>query len=271
MRVYVHKSGFMQDILRHIAKGYVWYIRGIVPAAKVTSVAAKLAVNFQTEMNASRRAYRKVQGRANARLFLYPVRADAIEFVLLMTAGESACRATERFEHVGDKRRRLQFDDRYEAVMLPASGAVPRWTWRLSQEAYDAYAAAVRVAARKANEEDTRHIVSIIYGMPGFRGLRMQMIGLLKLLHAEWKRAGKGASCPYVSTKPKGYLRLIDIKMVPLEDVVACVAAGRSPIPHHLIYDRSQQRGVQAHEIVDRAKPVGHAAVEAGNADTAGA
>ena len=27
MRVYVHKPGIMQDILRHIAKGYAWYIR----------------------------------------------------------------------------------------------------------------------------------------------------------------------------------------------------------------------------------------------------
>ncbi|TSD83275.1 hypothetical protein FFK22_038585 [Mycobacterium sp. KBS0706] len=267
MRVYVHKSGIMQDILRHIAKGYVWYIRGVVPAERVVSVAMKLAVKFQTEMSASRRAYRKAQGRANARLFLHPVRADAFEFVLLLTDGEHAGRITERFQSVADKRCRLVFNDRFEAIRMPAAGGTARWTWRLTDEAYDAYGAAVQIGVRKSDETEIRRMISLIYGMPGFRGLRRQMVGLLKLLHAEWKRAGKGESCPYVSTKPKGYLRLIDIKTIPLDDVVARIAAGRRAIPHHLVYDRSQQHGGQAVEAVYCPDSSSHPAAEARHAD----
>jgi len=267
MRVYVHKSGIMQDILRHIAKGYVWYIRGAVPAERVVSVATKLGVKFQTEMNASRRAYRKAQGKANARLFLHPVRADSFEFVLLLTDGEHAGRTAERFQAVTDKRCRLVFDDRFEAIRMPGAGGAPRWTWRLTDEAYDAYGAAVRLAVRKTDEAEIRRVISLIYGMPGFRGLRRQMVGLLKLLHAEWKRAGKGESCPYVSTKPKGYLRLIDIRTIPLDDVVARIAAGRRAIPSHLVYDRSQQHGGQAVEAVYCADSSGHSAAEARHPD----
>ncbi len=262
MRVHVHRSGVMQDIVRHIAKGYVWYIRGVVPAARIERFASKMAVQFQTELNANRRAYRKARGHANARMFLYPSRVDGFEFVVLMTDGEHAARQTERFEKVTDKRRRLVFYERYEAIKMSAPGGAPRWTWRLTDEAYEAYASAVRIGVRKADERDIKGVISTVYGMPGFRGLRRQMVGLLKLLHAEWKRAGRGAACPYVSTKPKGYLRLIDIKTIPLEDVVACVAAGRSPIPHHLVYDRSQQRGIQADEVVYHADTGGQPAAE---------
>lgn len=266
MRVYVHRSGFMQDILRHIAKGYVWYIRGVVPADRVVSVAGKLAVKFQTEIAARLRAYRKVQGRANARLFLHPVQSDAFEFVLLLTDGEHAGRVTERFLPVTERRCRLVSDDRFEAIRLPAAGGATRWTWRLTDAAYAGYSAAVQIAVRKGVEAEIRRTISQIYGMPGFRGLRRQMVGLLKVLHAEWKRAGKGESCPYVSTKPKGYLRLIDIKTIPLDDVVARIAAGRRAIPPDLVYDRSQQHGGQAVEAVYFADSISHPAAEARDA-----
>lgn len=241
MNVYVHKAGIMQDMLRHIAKGYVWYFHGTVHVTKAEQFAAKMSAHYAVRLTAIQRANRKARGLANARLFLYP-RHDRFEFeyVVLLTDGAHPARDVERLRSVTDKRSRLIFDERFEALILPAAGSVPRWTWRLTPEAFEAQVTAVKIAVRKRDDDtDIRRVISGIYAMPGFRGLRQQMAALLRLLQGEWKRVRDTAACPYASTKLKGYLRLVDIQLVPLNDAVRRIAAGGRAIPLDLVYDRT--------------------------------
>lgn len=119
---------------------------------------------------------------------------------------------------------------------ISATGPVPRWTWRLTQEAYDEMADSIRGAVRKTGDDHAiRRVISELLGMPGFRGVRQQIRGLIGLIHAEWRRARKTEHCPYISTRPKGYLQFIELRRLPLAFVADRMTRGLKAIPPEMI------------------------------------
>lgn len=249
--VHVHKAGVMQSMLLHVAKGYVWAFGGTVHMTKVESFATKMAALYAVDASPRQRDLRKAKGFANARLFLYPRDAEfSFEYVVLLTDGRHPARDAEALCDVRERRSRLVFEDRFEALVLPAIGGAPRWTWRLTTEAFDGLATAVRLAVRKRDDDiEVRRVAHGITSMPGFRGIRQQMATLLKQLQGEWKRVRDTAACPYVGTKPKRYLRWIDIRTTPLQDAVHRMAAGGRAIPPNLVYDRTSSMTTKSYKF----------------------
>ncbi|WP_372014619.1 hypothetical protein P7L65_05670 (plasmid) [Tistrella mobilis] len=240
MEVHVHKVGLMQDVLKHVGIGYTRHFGGIVPVTKVEAFATRMQRLYRTDLSAAERVRRKALGRANAALFLYP-RADrqGFDFIGLLTAGEHVAAAAEMLSDAGDRRQRIRFEDRYELLRLTASGGQVRWTWRLTQAAFDAQAAAIRAAVRRQDDDRSVHqVIADLYAMPGFRGVRTQMAGLLRVLHGEWQRSRQEARCPYVSTRPKGYVRFLAIRKMPLSEVVDRMVMGRKPIPYARVHEK---------------------------------
>ena len=233
--VHVHKAGVMQHILRCVTKGYRWHVSGTVPLAKVQVVALKLSSLFDTGLPEKARWYRRTQGKANGKLFLYPCGPDAFAFVLLLTDGTHPARDQERFQDVADKRRRLTFDQgKFELIQLPAKGGKPAWTWRLRQAVLDSQAEAVRKAVRWTGPGQDRRLRELerdLLGLPGFRGVRLQLQGLLRLLHGEWARVHRQDRCPHLSGRRKGYVQLLAIDTMPLDEVVRRMVRGKRPIP----------------------------------------
>ena len=241
MEICVHKSGTMQQIQLLASRGYVNHFAGEVYAAK----AAKLVARFSDRygINASRgvRYRRRQAGQANASLVLHPVHATMnFQWLVLLTDGDHPARNIETLWALDDRRHRVTFDHRFELIQLRAKGGGLRWTWRLTQAAFDDIAASIKVAMRhRGDERDILRIARSLYAFPGFRGVRQQIYGLTRLFLREWERARSGP-CPYVGENASGYLRFIEAHLVPLDAVVQRMLEGQSPFDPAWVYTREK-------------------------------
>src|SRR5580658_8019130 len=86
-------------------------------------------------------------------------------------------------------RHRLVVPGDFEAVLRPAPGGLPRWTWQLTSATYQNDAQRIRTVIRQpAGTDPINHLLRQIHGYPAFRGIRSQIAALRALALAEWRR-----------------------------------------------------------------------------------
>ena len=241
MDICVHKSGTMQQIQLLAGRGYVHHFEGEVSAAKAQRLVDRFSDRYDIAASRGVRYRRRKAGQANASLVMHPVHATMdFQWIVLLTDGEHVAWESEHPWRLDDKRHRIEFDHRFELIQLRSKGGGLRWTWRLTQAAFDDIAASIRVAIRhRSDERDILRISRSLYAFPGFRGVRQQIYGLTKLVLREWER-GRSGPCPYVGENASGYLRFVEAHLVPLDAVVRRMLEGQSPFDPSWVYTRDK-------------------------------
>jgi len=230
-KIYVHASGTLHQLITSTARGYVNHVSGVVKPDKVERVIARFEDLYETNLNRDQRAYRKKKGRCNVRLFIHPrYTTPDLQWWLLATDGEGLFYEREKPKSGLKRRSRLTAFNQYEAMIAPAKGNVPRWTWRLSQESSKNWEARIQAAIRnRKNENDLKNIMRELHSLPGFRGVRSQVAGLRKFTGYEWRRITAQDSCPHIPKKVQPYLRYKTYDQVPVELVAERLKKGKSP------------------------------------------
>lgn len=230
--VTVFLSQAMQQPLRAVAKGYSLHITGRVPADRLLALAAKFEAIFKTDASYSTRQSRRRRGVANYYFFAHPRRGStSFDWWLLSTEGTPPKGVNEQWRDASKQGQRLRYQDRFEAVQMPAKGGAPRWTWRLTQRYYAELEVAISTAIRKrGGDDELAQLLHGIHRMPGFRGVRGQVAALRRHTVAEWRRARDGAECPHLPPRVQGFQRYSAVKSVPAELVIERVLKGLDPI-----------------------------------------
>jgi hypothetical protein len=96
----------------------------------------------------------------------------------------------------------------YELVRLDN-----RWTWRMVEARRAEWEARIRAAVRQPDRE-TRHLqvrqsIYSLRKLPGFRGVRQDAHGLIRLLKSDWKRVRHQAEPLPVTPRLPPYVRRI--------------------------------------------------------------
>lgn len=229
--VCVYLSQAMQQPLRVLGKGYSRYITGQVQADRLLALAAKFEAGFQTNASYSLRQSRRRRGGANFYFFAHPRRGTTrFDWWLLATEGTPPKGTNETWRDAAKQGQRLQFQDRFEAVQMPAKGGAPRWTWRLTQAHYAELAAAITAAIRKrGGDDELRQLLHGVHRMPGFRGVRGQVASLRKHTVAEWRRGRDEEKCPYLAAGVQMFQRFAALRTVPAELVIDRLNQGLTP------------------------------------------
>lgn len=206
--LHVHKTTLMHDVLRLIGHGYQEHFGGRVHASKAVRFVEKMDVEYGVLARPAQRSYRHRMGRANASIFVHPLRdTEHFGWFILLTPGDHIAREREALKDVKEKKGRLRFDERFEAIKTPREGGRPVWTWRLLQTTYDGYTAQITTAIRtRKNDDELRSIIHSMEGLPGFNGVNKQRAGIIKHIHREWGRTRNTPFCPYVGKYPRGFV-----------------------------------------------------------------
>lgn len=232
----VHKSALMQSMTRVIARGSYRYFQGVVRAPNVFSLIDKFERRYSTHLNDNQRAYRRKLGIGNARLYLHPLRTLKgrknleLQWVVLLTEGDHPAFGQEKVFDLRDKKTRLVFDERFEAVRHTKDGK-QIWSWQLVPETFEREKEKITQAIR-LHRPDTEimRIVMGWYHLPGFKKIRDQVGHFTAVARAEWRRSRRGnTACPAVKSRAGGYLRLMPRHEVPLNYVVDRMLAGETP------------------------------------------
>lgn len=241
----------MQSMALHAARGYCKHFGGKVHAERVADLIERFDDLYNTGHSPKQRHTRKKRGGANAALFVFPTYQTLdFEWRVLLTGGTHVALEREKVFDLRDKKTRVTFDsNRFELLQLMAKGAKPSWTWRMTQNVFDDYKTSVEVAIRHRGQDKDRelkNLISTFYALPGFRGVRSQVAGLFAHIHREWGRFKKDGRCPYVGTRPGGYLRYIERHTVPLDAVVDRMTSGLTPFDPSWVYTGNPRRKAQA-------------------------
>lgn len=210
------KSSAMQRIQDLVRLGYTRWVSGVVPRERLPRLEAKFAARYAANADRNERRRRQRHGAGNAWLVAYlPARQPYAVWWLLVDADHPAGHA----EDLRDARQvritvpnphwcpELWRED-YELVRLD-----DRWTWRLVAERRAEWQARIREAVRES-DRDRRHLlvrqaVWSLRRLPGFRGIRQDAHGLIRLLKSDWKRVRhKGEPLPAAPRLPP-YVRRI--------------------------------------------------------------
>jgi hypothetical protein len=232
MQIHAHKTGTMHALITAVARGYTYYIRGDVPAGRVNTFRDKFHERYLVDLTPHQRHQRHRQGLGNARLFLHPSYTEpTFSWWLLLTEGAHPARASEKgICNLTDKRQRLCFQGQYEAVLRPAPGATPRWTWRLTTPYYEDLSSQLQRAIRnRKDHKELEAVLRSIHRLPGFRGVRGQVMALRKLAEGEWRRVKAEDRCPYLPPIIQPYPRFKSYPTVALELVRDRMLAGKTP------------------------------------------
>jgi len=251
----IHKSGCMQQMLNYISRGSTRYFQGIVSAKSAVQFVEKFDQKYATGLDKDQRAYRKKNyGQASARLMLHPLQdedAPTLQWICFLSEGDHPALEEEAILNGDDKRSRLVFDRRFEAIQYTAKGAGKSWTWRMTKDALAVQKQKIIDAIRRprGDEGEIRQLIMSLYKLPGFHGIRGDVAQLTSLAHGEWQRSWrKGDRCPYVKSRAGGYLRRIPIHEVPLEDVIDRMLAGYKPFAEEWV--KTKERKPLAEEWV---------------------
>ncbi len=227
--VFLHIA--MQQPLQALAKGYVRHAGGSVEADRLLALAAKFEALFAIDANYAQRQNRRRRGLATYMFFVQPRRGSTkFDWLLMATAGADPEGAKEKWRDASKAGQRLSYQDRFEAVQMPARGGVNRWTWRISPDHFTGLASALQAAIAAGNDADLRQLIRDLHRMPGFRGVRGQVTALRKLIATEWQRRHSGTSCPALPPRVQGYQRYRTNRTVAAELVIARVKRGLPPI-----------------------------------------
>lgn len=219
-------------MLQAVSRGHHWWIAGEVSAARVIPMMQKFTETWGTDKAKWTRYRNRTSGIASALLFVHPTYLrPSFSWWLLLTDGEHPARETEAgFRDTLDRRQRLTFQDTYEALQLPSSGAVPRWTWRLTSTFEEGLKAQITENVRhRKDPRAIKEVIRIYHGLPGFRGVRHQVAALRRHTANEWRRTKADEECPHLPVRMPPYARYKTYRTVPVEAVRDRLLAGLSP------------------------------------------
>lgn len=194
--VLTNQAVAMQRIADYVRSGHVFWTSGEVTMARAKSLVHKFDRLYGIGRTRNQRATDKSHGVAGATLVLYcphtPERSphtDKIRWVLLLTVGENPAYAVEKLQDARDRETRLHWGD-YELLQIARSGQQkPAWSWRMRQQAYDDWRHCIIQTIRHKNPFDCELVLSLLYSLPGFAGVRVQGKKLLQLYAMEWARS----------------------------------------------------------------------------------
>ncbi|CAB3770850.1 hypothetical protein LMG29542_06465 [Paraburkholderia humisilvae] len=223
-RVIRYKTLLMQRLLDHVRHGYRHHVSGVVHAERAKAFCEKFSDRYEILLNTNQRAYRKILGKANARLLFADLeRGDSLHWFLMVTDGEHVAHKLEKLRDALVPGERIEVSG-YELLKLPHSkhaGGGVRLTWRMTtaMERQWRYQIRSTVRARRADELVTG-LVRSLYQTPGFHTTRYQVGRLVTLLRAEWERSGRNTdSLPLPGALP--YVRRMADESFTLEDWLA--------------------------------------------------
>ena len=211
-----HKSAAMQRIQDLVRRGYVRWTAGVVPREKAARLMAKFAARYGTAADRNERRRRRRHGAGNGFLVVYlPPRQPHAVWWLLVDDEHPA----QHYEDLRDAREvRVimpnpywcpeAWREDYELVRLDN-----RWTWRMVEARRAEWEARIRAAVRQPDRE-TRHLqvrqsIYSLRKLPGFRGVRQDAHGLIRLLKSDWKRVRHQAEPLPVTPRLPPYVRRI--------------------------------------------------------------
>ena len=232
MEVFIHRTGMMHRMLQIVAKGYHWHISGTVDASAADRFAEKFVCRYGVAKTMRQRQWAKGRGQANAYFFIHPTyRGLAFQWWLLMTDGEHPAKVEQQpLLDARERGQRLSIGEEYEAVLRPRKGGAPAWTWQLTAEAMTEWQTKVSAAIRHSKDSrQLRVVLGQTTRLPGFRGVRNQVLKLRSGAQAEWKRI-KAEREPFKAPLKQGFVRFQTYKTVPLAVVRERLLAGLPPI-----------------------------------------
>lgn len=151
-----YKTLLMQRLLDSVRHGYCHYTAAQVPAEKALAFCQKFAERYEVALNRDQRAYRKRLGKGNARLILADLAKNGtLHWFLLVSDGDHPARQMEPLRDALESSTRIRVDD-YELLRLPRDrnhGGGVRLTWRMTNQRFDTWRAAVRQLARSPRAE----------------------------------------------------------------------------------------------------------------------
>ena len=216
MKAIRHKSAAMQRLQDLVRRGYVRWTSGMVPREKVARLTAKFGARYGTAADRNERRRRRRHGAGNGFLVVYlPARQPYAVWWLLVDDDHPA----QHYEDLQDAREmRLTMPNPYwcpelwradyELVRLDN-----RWTWRMLEERRVEWQTrlreAVRCGDRDSRQRQVRQAVWSLRRLPGFRGIRQDARGLIRLLQSDWQRVRhKGEPLPASPRLPPYVRRL---------------------------------------------------------------
>jgi hypothetical protein len=237
MQIFVHRTGCMHHMLTYLSRGYHHHITGIVDATKVEAFASRFIERYEISTSAQQRWRGRKKGRASAILFLHPTYVSpAFHWWLMLTDGEHQALGEQRgWRDARQQRQRLTVGNNFEAILQPAPGAVPRWTWQFTDTFREELRAQVIEAIR--HRRDARSLIRVfkmIENLPGFRELRHQAMALRRLAEGEWRRT-KPAGTPLALPPLPPWVRYRSYRQVDLGLVVARLQAGLKPFANEWV------------------------------------
>jgi len=229
--IYIHLSGTLHNLITLTAKGYVYHVSGVVKPEKALHLHSRFSEIYDTELSRFQRARRKKNGKCNVRFFMHPrYTSHEFEWWLLATEGEGIFHERENPKSGLKKRHRLRAFKNYEAIIAPAKGDVPRWTWRLTDEVYKNWEARIQAAIRnRKDDKDLKNLMRELHSLPGFRGVRNQVAQLRLFTIGVWRRDRKEKHCPHLPKSVQPYLRFKTYDMIEASLVIERMKAGKSP------------------------------------------
>lgn len=213
VKIPVSKRAAMRIILETVQRGSFFWAMGHVTAEKALKFADKMAELYRTDANQAQRAYAKSKGRANSTLLMYPEDETTLNWWLLVTPGEGLVHAREKLQDAHDKRQRLRWLGQYELVHqqhTKSQGGGRHWTWQLTAQRYAELEASIQQLAASHGRAQERHddldtLVQAMMRLPGFHGVRQQLMSLYRAGRETWART-HGADKHYTWPEKVPYL-----------------------------------------------------------------
>jgi hypothetical protein len=212
--VIISRTALLQSVSDAVRHGYRYYTTGSVSHTRASSWARKAARYYAVDLDRNRRARAKQRGEGCARLLFHEHAPGELTWVLCCTAGDHPAHKLERLRDAHDDRIVL-FGCELVQQTRPGS-AKPAWTWRMTADSYEAMRAEIISVARGRDSQRMRQLVHVLYGTPGFAGLRKQVGKLVALLRSERsRRLGRGAEPLSLPTRLH-YVERTRVDTVPL-------------------------------------------------------
>lgn len=201
------QAAVLAVILDYVAEGYTWHLTSSTPETKILRTVDLLHQKHRVLAGAEDQRLRRVAGVARARLVLAPEpKGGRWPYVLLgdrKLAGEGLREVTKTpVTWPAFRSDTQQWQETYELRRHPDSA---RWTWWLTRPAFEELMRQVVEAAEAGEWERVVNRLVLAFGLPAFRGVREQMLKLLKAAHHTWgdrqyrSAGGKWGSPPWRS------------------------------------------------------------------------
>jgi hypothetical protein len=218
--IYKYKTDAMHRLCALLAKGYVYYTRGVVSLAKAQSLHDRFEQRYDIYRDRDRRYRCKQQGITNTFLVMYYCSHDqVVRWWLVNTTGHASVNKLEQLKDARERHSRLPFaapklfyekhgqePSVYELVRIkrkihrnnPMNKSV--WTWQLQKDAYERQVhqlcqlvSWVKIKdGRRTNDSALIAQLDSLKRTPGFHRTRRQAFALFQQTKKRWRRVQKG-------------------------------------------------------------------------------